>query len=73
MDVEAQAVTGAATSKNFRQSTRDTLLLCVAAGIAFGVFWYGVIALMDSLWDRETEVRFGVAAAVGVIVCAVCH
>jgi hypothetical protein len=49
MDVEAQAVPDAATSKTFRQSTRDTLLFCVAADIAFGVFWYGVIALMDGV------------------------
>jgi hypothetical protein len=73
VDVEAQAVPDSATRKTRRQSTHDTLLFCVAAGIAFDVLWYGIIALMDGVWDRETEVRFGAAAAVGAIICAVCH
>jgi hypothetical protein len=73
MDEEAGPRGDVAVSKTCRQTTRDTLLFCFAAGTAFGVFWYGVTALIDGVWGRDTELKFFVAAAVGAFTCAVAH
>jgi hypothetical protein len=73
MDVEHEAPAPAAIAKDVRQTLRDMVLFSVAAGLAFGLFWYGILTVLDLRLWRETQAGFAVAAMCSALCCAVVH
>lgn len=72
-DVEAREGEGShAITKTVLQTSRDTLLFTLSAGLAFGPFWVGVDKLVAMI-DSDGEGIFALRAAVSVMTCAVAH